>query len=148
MPDTNEEKSEQNEGKSVVLKGTTLSVYRFMFREGRPVGPREIERGLKLSSVSIATYHLAKLLDAALIRETPEGYMVDKRMFENVVRLRRLLIPVQVSYIAFLAAAIVMLLTILRPPVIYADYYFSIAILLIALAISFLEARKAVSRTI
>ena len=143
------EKNEQSdESQSVVLKGTTLSVFRFIFREGKPVGPREIQRGLGLSSVSIATYHLAKLRDAGLIRETPEGYSVDRRMFENVVRIRRLLIPVQVSYVAFLATAIVMLLTILRPPVAYSSYYFSIAILLIASVVSLLQARRTTSRRV
>lgn len=143
------ERNEHNdEDQSIVLKGTTLSVFRFIFREGKPVGPREIQRGLELSSVSIATYHLTKLLEAGLIRETPEGYVVDKRMFENVIRIRRLLIPVQISYVAFLATAIVMLLTILRPPVTYPSYYFSIAILLILSAVSLLEARRAASRRV
>lgn len=148
MVDTKGEKIEHDENQTTILKGTTLTIFRFMFREGKPVGPREIQRGLELSSVSIATYHLAKLLDAGLIREAPEGYTVDKRMFENVIRLRRLLIPVQVSYTVFLAVAMAMLLTILRPPVMYASYYFSITILFIAMAISSLQARRAVSRRI
>jgi hypothetical protein len=53
------------------------------------------------------------------------------------------LIPVQISYVAFLATAIVMLLMILRPPMASPSYYFSMAILLIASAVSFVEARRA-----
>lgn len=136
------------DNETIILKGTTLSIFRFIFREGKPVGPREIQRDLRLSSVSVATYHLAKLLEAGLIRETDQGYVVDRRMFENVVRIRRLLIPLQISYVAFFATAIVMLLTILHPPVAYASYYFSIAILLIALTMSALEARRVASRKV
>ena len=134
-----------HETQDVVLKGTTLSIFRFIFREGRPVGPREIQRNLGLSSASIATYHLAKLMKAGLIRETERGYVVDRRMFENVIRIRRLLIPLQISYVAFFAMAIVMLVTILRPPMGYASYYFSIVVSLIALLVSVWEMRRAVT---
>jgi hypothetical protein len=143
-----EEKGEGDDGKDVVLKGTTLSIFRFIFREGKPVGPREIQRDLGLSSVSVATYHLGKLLEWGFIRETEHGYVVDRRMFENVIRIRRLLIPLQVSYVAFFGMALIMLLTLLRPPVAYASYYFSIAVLLIALGLSALEVRRATARKV
>jgi DNA-binding transcriptional ArsR family regulator len=132
----------------LTLKGTTLDVNRFIFRQGRPVGPHDIQRGLGLGSASLASYHLSKLLEAGLVRETQEGYVVDKMVFENSIRIRRLLIPAQASYVAFFATAIATLLTILRPPVIYASYYFSIIVLFVGLALVAFEAKRTVSKKV
>jgi hypothetical protein len=141
--------SEKREGnQTIVLRGTTLNVFRFIFKEGKPVGPREIQRSLGLSSASVASYHLAKLMEAGLIGEADSGYIVNKRVFENVIRIKRLLIPAQVSYVAFFATVIVVLLTILRPPVFYPAYYFSIVGLIGALVLSAFEARRAASKKI
>ena len=123
-------------------------MYRFIFREGKPVGPHDIQRGLGLSSASVASYHIAKLLEAGLIRETEEGYVVDRMVFENVIRIRRMLIPTQVSFVAFFASVIAILLTVLRPPVLYPAYYFSIIALFGALVFSVLQASRAASRRI
>ena len=50
---------------SDALSGTTLKVYRFLYKQGaRPVSLHDIQRGLKLSSASLAQYHVRKLLDA------------------------------------------------------------------------------------
>jgi predicted DNA-binding transcriptional regulator len=130
-------------GQDIVLKGTTLAIFRFIFKEGRPLGTREIQRGLKLSSASLASYHLAKLLEAGLIQETANGYIVNKRMFENVIRVRRTLIPAQVSYVAFFVTLAMLLLTILRPPVLYPAYYLSLVGILGAALVSIFEAKKA-----
>jgi hypothetical protein len=133
---------------TVVLKGTTLAVFRYIFKEGKPVGPRDIQKGLGLSSPSIASYHLAKLLEAGLIGETEKGYTVNTRVFENIIRVRRMLIPAQVSYVAFFATVILVLLTILRPSVIYPSYYFSMVGLFVALGLSAFEARRAAMKRI
>jgi hypothetical protein len=143
------EKGKDKKGSpTIALRGTTLAVYRFIFRQGKPVGPHDIQRGLGLSSASVASYHLTKLLEAGLIRESEPGYVVDKAVFENVIRIRRLLIPAQISFVAFFATVIVVLLTFLRPPVLYPAYYFSLAALLGALALSVFEANRVASRKI
>ena len=36
------------------LEGSTLNVYAFVVKEGKPVGPREVMRGANLSSPSTA----------------------------------------------------------------------------------------------
>ncbi len=51
-----------------VLKGTTLEIYRYLLKKGKPQGTREVQRALNLSSPSLAVYHLAKLEDAGLIK--------------------------------------------------------------------------------
>ncbi|NIM45531.1 MAG: hypothetical protein GTN80_07805, partial [Nitrososphaeria archaeon] len=44
------------------LKGKTLLVYWYLIKErGDSVGVREIQRALKFSSPSVASYHLEKL---------------------------------------------------------------------------------------
>ncbi len=45
-------KSERDE--EDVLKGTTLKVYRFIYRQGKPMGIHDVQRGLTLSSPSVA----------------------------------------------------------------------------------------------
>jgi predicted DNA-binding transcriptional regulator len=147
MPPDSEKTSEKDNSNSV-LKGTTLAVYRFIFRRGEAVGPHEIQRGLGLSSPSVASYHLEKLLRAGLIREVDHGYAADKVVFENIIRFRRLLIPVQASFLAFFATAILVLLTVLRPPVLYPAYYFSLLALIGAFAVSVFEAKRSMSKRI
>ena len=57
-----------------VLKGTTLEVYRFLLKSSKPVGTRELQRALDLSSSSVATYHLSKLEDAGLLKGKQAGF--------------------------------------------------------------------------
>lgn len=142
------EKEGKRTGQPLLLKGTTLSVYRFVFREGKPVGPRDVQRGLRLSSASVASYHITKLVEAGLIREVENGYVVDRMMFENVIRIRRMLIPIQASFAAFFATIILVLLTALRPPVLYPAYYLSVIGLVAALIFSMAEIRRATSKKI
>ena len=51
------------------LRGTTLEIYRFLLKRNTPVGAREVQRALNLSSPSLATYHLSKLEETGLIRK-------------------------------------------------------------------------------
>ena len=100
-----------------VLRGTTLRIYRFMYREGRPLGLHEIQRALGLSSASIPQYHINKLIKAGLVKEEDGGggYYVDRLVFENMIRIRRSLIPFQTTYTIFFSTTLVILLTVLRP---------------------------------
>ena len=89
------------------LKGTTYRVYRYMYRAGKPVRVNDVQRDLKLSSPSVAQYHLKKLLRLGLVKEVPEGYAIDKVIYENMVRIGRVTIPFQAAYIAFFAACVI-----------------------------------------
>jgi len=60
------------------LSGTTLRIYRLMYKSGHPMGVNEIQRLAGLSSPSVAFYHLTKLKDLGLVKETSNGYLVDK----------------------------------------------------------------------
>jgi len=117
-----------------ILTGNTAQVYRYAIKKGRPVGVREVQKALKLSSPRLASYHLEKLEDAGLLKQTPEGFTVDKLVLENFVRLYRLLVPKYFLYFAFFAAAMLFQVILFRPFEITRDYLFSTTILAIATA--------------
>lgn len=77
-----------------VLTGTTLKVYKTLISAGRPLGPRELQKTLHLSSPSLATFHLEKLERAGLLTKTEDGsYEVSRVYLKHYVRLRTFLVP-------------------------------------------------------
>lgn len=63
------------------LEGKTLSVYSYMVKEGKPVGPREVMRATNLSSPSVAYWHLQKLEGFGLLEKNPYGeYIVKEKV--------------------------------------------------------------------
>jgi VIT1/CCC1 family predicted Fe2+/Mn2+ transporter len=136
-----------DEGADYVLKGTTLRVYRCLYRAGTPMGIHDVQRALKLSSPSVAEYHIKKLIRAGLAKAEANGYTVDKVVFENVIRIRRTVIPLQTTFVAFFASALVVLLTILRPASITSTFVFSLIVCVAALAILLYETLKTLAAT-
>jgi|SRR5579872_254323 len=120
-----------------VLRGTTLRIYRFMYREGRPLGLHEIQRALSLSSASIPQYHINKLIKAGLVKEEENGggYYVDRLVFENMIRIRRSLIPFQTTYTIFFCTTLAILLIALRPETLDSLFLFAVAINVAAIGI-------------
>ena len=114
-----------------VLKGTTLKVYLFMVKQNRPVGVREVQRTLNLSSPSLAAYHLSKLEDVDLLRREGGDYIVNKVILENMIKIRRMLIPRYFFYFLFAVSALITELTFLRPPSLTRWYLFSILVNLV-----------------
>jgi hypothetical protein len=55
------------------LEGITLSVYLYIVKKGKPVGSREVTRGLNLSSPSVAYRHLEKLEDLGFLQKNEFG---------------------------------------------------------------------------
>jgi DNA-binding transcriptional ArsR family regulator len=97
-----------------ILTGTTLRVYRFMISRGEGVGPRELQRSLRLSSPGVASFHLDKLLRAGLVSRSDDGlFAVDRVYLKHYIRVRRSLIPTYTFYAiltsGFLAGWIVLL---------------------------------------
>jgi len=115
-----------------VLKGLTLKVYRFILKCEGPIGPREVQRALGLSSPSLALYHLSKLENAGLVRRERGNYVVDRVFLRNVVRLRRMLIPRYFFYTIFFLSALILELTVFRPNPMTSGFFFSVLITLIA----------------
>jgi DNA-binding transcriptional ArsR family regulator len=111
-----------------VLRGTTLEVYRFLLKSNKPVGTRELQRALSLSSPSVATYHLSKLEDAGLLRRESGGFTVSKFLLENSVKVNRFLIPRFLFYTIFAFAALAVELTLMKPAQLTREYVFSVII--------------------
>ena len=98
----------------------------------------------------MADYHVQKLLSAKLIREEgiqdgAAGYAAEKAVFEAMVRIKRTVIPVWTTATAFFAAAVIVLVTILRPPIISSTYLFSLVVAVVALSISVYETVRSFS---
>ncbi len=104
-----------------------------MYKTGKAVRVNDVQRDLKLTPVRGAVSP-RKLLRLGLIKEVPEGYVIDKVLYENMVRVGRVTIPFQAAYVAFFAACVLVLLTFLRPSVLTSTYVFSVAAIIVALA--------------
>jgi repressor of nif and glnA expression len=61
------------------IEGITLKVYLYIAKVGKPVGAREVTRGLDLSSPSVAYRHLEKLEDLGLLQKNEFGEYTVKR---------------------------------------------------------------------
>lgn len=117
-----------------------------MLKQGAPVGISEVQKGLGLSSPSVAQYHLRKLVRLGLVREEQEGYVVDRVVLESVIRIRQVSIPVQTAYVAFFGVTFVFLLVFLRPGAISSLYFLAVVVNLAAIAVSLYEACKTMKR--
>jgi DNA-binding transcriptional ArsR family regulator len=54
------------------IRGNTLKAYLFLLKHG-PSELREVQRGLDLSSASLASYHLGKLMEANYVNQDEQG---------------------------------------------------------------------------
>jgi hypothetical protein len=131
-----------------ILRGLTLRVYKFVLRSERPVGIREVQRALNLSSPTLALYHMNKLEEAGLIKKESNGYVADRVILENLIRFRRILIPRNFFYMIFLITSLIMLAVFLRPPIITRDYIFALVVISIAAATSIYETVKVFSHEV
>lgn len=141
MPDPGQSGLEVSHGE---LKGTTLRVYRYMYKSANAVRVNDVQRALGLSSPSVAQYHIKKLLDFGLIREEQDGYVIDRVIYSNVIRVRRTSIPLQAAYAAFFVASFFVMLTLFRPSTISAGYFFALLIIAVGAVLSAYEGIKTI----
>jgi len=93
-------------GTAIQLEGITLSVYLYVVKRGRPVGPRDVMKGVKLSSPSVAYRHLQKLEDSGYLAKNEYGEytVMRKANIRGYVWLGSLLLPKMWLYaLVFLA---------------------------------------------
>lgn len=93
------------------ISGTTLDVYLCILTSKNSTGVRDVWRTLKLSSPSLAQYHINKLLDLKLIENSPDGkYQANEEeqieSLKSFVKLRGRLIPRLVFYGAILSGIV------------------------------------------
>jgi hypothetical protein len=117
------------------IEGITLSVYLYVAKKGRPVGPRDVMKGANLSSPSVAYRHLEKLEDLSLLgkNEYGEYFMKGKARVRGYVWIGKRLVPKMLSYsLLFMIILIVELIVFfLHYPV--EDFKFAVFFLLLML---------------
>lgn len=128
-----------------VLRGLTLEVYRFILKNDSPSGIREIQRALNLSSPTLALYHVNKLEEAGFVKKHDMGYVADRIVLENCIRLKRTLVPRFFFYTIFLSVSLLILTVFLRPTTLTREYVFSIAAITIGTIASAFETLRAFS---
>jgi predicted transcriptional regulator len=89
--------------KSEEIEGTTFRIYLFLVKEAKPLGPRDVMRGIDLSSPSVAYRHLQKLENLGLIQKNNYGQYVvsEKQAFKGYVWVGRNLLPRLLFYSFF-----------------------------------------------
>jgi len=94
------------------INGNTRRVYLFMIRRNKPVGIRETQRALGFSSPTLALYHLEKLKELGLVKQTREGYVVDKFVLKNFINLKGLILPRFFFYSVFFTSMLILRFTV------------------------------------
>lgn len=140
------DQADAGDGYESPLTGTTYKVYKFILKQRSPVGVSDVQKSLALSSPSVSQYHIRKLMRLGLVREEGAGYVVDKVVLQNIVRIRRITMPTQTAYVAFFATTLLILLVFLRPSTIDSLYFFALVVNSAALAISTYEMVNTIRR--
>ncbi|MGB9841321.1 MAG: hypothetical protein ACPLKZ_01200 [Candidatus Bathyarchaeales archaeon] len=117
------------------LEGTTLSVYLYTVKKGKPVGPRDVMKGVRLSSPSVAYRHLQKLEDMGYLQKNQYGeYIIkSKAPVKGYLWLGRHIMPKMLFYaVVFMCILITEIIVLaLHYPV--ENYVFKIFFLLLIL---------------
>lgn len=94
------------------IHGTTLRVYWYLFRSSKPVGVRETQRALSMSSPSTALYHLEKLRELGVTDKDAVGqYFLKEQVqvgtLKMFLKVGHLILPRYLFYAVFLTTALV-----------------------------------------
>ncbi|MFB3889267.1 MAG: hypothetical protein ACE14S_07225 [Candidatus Bathyarchaeia archaeon] len=102
------------------LEGTTLNVYAYAVKEGKPVGPREVMRATNLTSPSIAHWHLQKLEALGLMMKDEYGeYTVKEKVgVSGHLWIGRTLVPRLIFYSFFFMGMLVVEIGLIALPLI------------------------------
>ncbi len=69
------------------LRGRTLKVYLYILRQGKPVGVREVQRELGMSSPSVAFHHIEKLTRLGVVEQDSLGnYVLSKKVEPGILQ--------------------------------------------------------------
>ncbi|MGA8858148.1 MAG: hypothetical protein WB643_13410 [Candidatus Bathyarchaeia archaeon] len=94
-----------------LIHGTTLRVYWYLFRNPKPVGVRETQRALSMSSPSTALYHLEKLRELGVTEKDAMGQyslkeLVQVGTLKMFLKVGHLILPRYLFYAIFLSTAL------------------------------------------
>jgi len=117
------------------LEGTTLAVYSFVVRQGKPVGTRDVMRGAALSSPSVAYRHLQKLENLGLLQRNEYGdYIVKaKTKVRGYLWVGRRLLPRMLIYAFVFMGILFVEIAVLAIHFAVEDYPFKVLFLYLTL---------------
>jgi len=105
------------------IKGNTLKVYLFLLRHGSSE-LRDIQRGVRLSSASLASYHLGKLSEAGFVKQDEYGkYFAVKDMSDKVLEGYSKVGPKVVPQLFFFALFFTIIVAFFSFAALYAPSY-------------------------
>ncbi|EZQ02081.1 ArsR family transcriptional regulator [Candidatus Acidianus copahuensis] len=81
-------------------------IYFYLLKQKDPVGIKKIQRDLKVSSASLVYYHLKKLEEQGLVREKADGYVVEKVILSDYVKIANIIVPRSAFFASFLISSI------------------------------------------
>ncbi|MDJ0271137.1 MAG: hypothetical protein NYU39_00925 [Aigarchaeota archaeon] len=108
------------------LRGRTFDVYIYVLKAGRPVGVRDVQRGLGLSSPSVAFHHLEKLHGLGVLEKDEKGAYravekVDVSVLQSFILIGGKLLPRMAFYATlFITFTLLYLITHPESPDLYA----------------------------
>jgi hypothetical protein len=117
------------------LEGITLKIYMYVVNKKKPVGTREVTRGLNLSSPSVAYRHLEKLEELDLLQKDQFGEYTLKRKatLHGYMWVSRHLIPKMFVYSIVFASILIVELTTLALHFTVENFEFKVFFLLLIL---------------
>ena len=92
-----------------IIRGNTVRVYLFVLRNG-PCELRDVQRELKLSTPSLAFYHLSRLIQAGNVKRTEDGRYIaatdiSADLLDGYVKFGRRIFP-QLLFLTLIFTAI------------------------------------------
>lgn len=121
------------------LEGITLDVYLYIVKKRKNAGPREIMKGINLSSPSVAHRHLQKLEDLGYLQKNRYGeYLVKERAkIRDHIWIGKRLIPKMFLYSVVFLAILLIELIILTIHFNVENYTFKVFFVLLILITAF-----------
>ena len=121
------------------LEGITLSVYLYVVKKGKPVGPRDVMKGAHLSSPSVAYRHLQKLEDLGYLQKNKYGEYVtkDKARVRGYIWIGRRMMPKMLVYSLLFMSILIVELVVLAVHYSVENYTFKVFFLLLTLITGF-----------
>jgi len=121
------------------LEGITLSVYLYVVRKGKPVGPRDVVKGAHLSSPSVAYRHLQKLEDLGYLQKNTYGEYVTKgkARVRGYIWVGRRMMPKMLVYSIIFLGILIAELVVLALHYSVENYSFKVFFLLLTLVTGF-----------
>ena len=121
------------------LEGITLSVYLYVVKKGKPVGPRDVMKGAHPSSPSVAYRHLQKLEDLGYLQKDKYGEYITKgkARVRGYIWIGRRMMPKMLVYSLIFMSILIVELVVLAMHYSVEGYSFKVFFLLLTLITGF-----------